>query len=531
MEHIQCQRLSITVLASHTRTRKASLNAVASLIDFGSRFIVSFVVNPILLDTLGTHQFGLWQVLGRLIGYAQAADGRPTQALKWKISNVQLTMSDLEKRRQVGSSLTIWILFLPFMVSVGGLLAWFGPNFLDVHTDLQSVVRIVAALLVLDLILRGLGDVPQAVLTGENLGYKRMGLSAVLVFVGGALTLLALHLGAGLVGVVVASLITTCLTGILFLLVTRVNVPWFGVARPTAKSFWSFGRLSGWFLTWNMVMRLLRTSDIVLLGIFASVDIVTVYTLNKYLPEIVINLVAIIALSVAPGLGGIMGSGQLAQASRLRSELMAFTWLILIISGTTILMWNNAFVSLWVGVEFTTSNTSTVLIVLMVMQFALIRTDAHIIDLTLNLRHKVYFGALSVALSIAISIVLVSIFNLGITGLCVGFIAGRSVMSIGYPWLIGKYMGVSLYSQMRASSRPAFVTVLLLGAGMQLEQVWVAESWLHLVLFTGATITTVSVIAFFTGLTKSQQIFIKYRIIKLMNIKTDNSVNQPKEGS
>ena len=35
------------------------------------------------------------------------------------------------------------------------------------------------------------------------------------------------------------------------------------------------------------------------------------------------------------------------------------------------------------------------MIMLMVLQFALIRTDANIIDLTLNLRRKVLLGALS----------------------------------------------------------------------------------------------------------------------------------------
>jgi len=41
------------------------------------------------------------------------------------------------------------------------------------------------------------GNHSAVVLTGENLGYKRMGLSAILVFVGGGLTWLALYLKRG----------------------------------------------------------------------------------------------------------------------------------------------------------------------------------------------------------------------------------------------------------------------------------------------------------------------------------------------
>ena len=70
-------------------TRKAYLNVVASLLEFAARIVVSFVVIPLLVRGLGDFGYGVWQVLQRLIGYADPAGGHAAQTLKWTIANRQ----------------------------------------------------------------------------------------------------------------------------------------------------------------------------------------------------------------------------------------------------------------------------------------------------------------------------------------------------------------------------------------------------------------------------------------------------------
>ena len=126
---------------------------------------------------------------------------------------------------------------------LGGLLAWFAPSWLDAPGEYSLSVRLAAALLAANLILISLTDVPRAVLEGENLGFKRMGISALLVFVGGGLTALAVYTKTGLVGVATATLATTLLTGAFFLQVVRTYVPWFGLAKPPIRGFTVFSWL------------------------------------------------------------------------------------------------------------------------------------------------------------------------------------------------------------------------------------------------------------------------------------------------
>ena len=231
-------------LSGENRTQKAFLNTLAAALDYGARIVVGFVITPMLVAGLGTLGFGLWQVLQQLVGYASPASGRPTQALRWTIAKEQTSTDYAAKQRHVGSTLVLWVFFLPVLSGAGILLAWFGPGWLDTPVELSRAARWAASLLVGNLILMTLVEVPRAVLDGENLSYKRMGLSAALVFGGGGLTALALHLDTGLVGVAACPLAISFLTGVLFLRVVRRHVPWFGVARPSAKAVRAFFILS-----------------------------------------------------------------------------------------------------------------------------------------------------------------------------------------------------------------------------------------------------------------------------------------------
>ena len=232
-------------------THKAALNAIAEALDYGARLITGFIIKPLLVEGLGDYGYGVWQVLGRLIGFITPATGRPTQALKWTIANQQASTDYLEKRRQVGSAVTVWCLFLPLLSLLGGSLSWVAPLWLDAPVHLHASIRVAAILLVANLIMLSLVDLPRAVLRGENLGYKRMGLSALLVGMGGGFTALALQLNTGLIGIAAAQLVTSLLTGVYFCkwpMLLSPGLEWPDRPSRQCDSFW--GSVDGLLLGW-----------------------------------------------------------------------------------------------------------------------------------------------------------------------------------------------------------------------------------------------------------------------------------------
>lgn len=492
-------------LSDESLTKKAYLNALAEALDYSARLIVGFIVTPLLVAGLGDYLYGAWQVLRRLMGYVSVGSGRPAQALKWTIARNQASSKYEKKRLTVGRAVAVWLLFLPLLLLIGGLFAWFTPTFLSSPDELTWVLRLASLLLVANLILVSLAQIPKAVLRGENQGYRRMDLSAVLVFLGGGLTVLAIYLKTGIVGVASAVLLSTLFSGALFLRVARTYVPWFGISRPSSESVRRFFSLSWWFLAWRLVMQLMMASDLIILGILTSLAIVTTYTLTKYAPEILASLVAIAVGAATPGLGGIIGSRNLERTMRVRSEIMSLTWLMAVASGAAIVLWNQEFVRMWVGEGYYVGATVNFLIVVMAMQFVLIRNDAFLIDLTLNLRRKVMVGAVSATISIVSAAILMEFFNLGIAGLCLGFIAGRSILSLAYPWLVGRFLNVSLFTQLKSVLRPTTMTVLILAVALGLGQFLTVYTWIGLIFSVGATFMLTCLLAFYTGLSRDHR--------------------------
>lgn len=488
-------------LAGDDLTRKASLNAVATGLDYGARLLVGFVVTPFLVAGLGAYLFGAWQILSRSIGCVSATSGRTPQALRWTIASRQGSTDYEEKRRQVGSAVAVWLLFLPLLAVAGAALGWVGPSMLAAPAELVGSVRLAVGLLVANLVAMSLADIPRSVLGGENLGYKRMGVSTALIVLGGGLTVTALYLGAGLPGVAAAHLATTLLSGAIFLRVATSQVAWFGVARPSLEAGRRFLGLSSWFVVWRLVMQVMMASDIVILGVLGRVELVTTYVLTRYAAETMIGVASVVTGGIAPGLGGIIGSGRAEKAIRVRKEMMAATWLMTTTVATTVVLWDREFVRLWVGESHYAGLTETLMIVLMLTQLVLIRGDAQVIDLTLNVRRKVLLGASSALGSLLLSGLLIRVFDWGIVGMCLGLMAGRSVLSLAYPGLVGRVLGAPLGSQVRGAARPGAVMGLFLMIGLGLESMVTARTWLQLVVGVGATAAIVGTAAFYAGLT------------------------------
>lgn len=506
------------LISDKTLTKKAYLNAFASMLEYSTSLLVGFFLMPFVVSGLGDYSFGLWQVLNRLVGYLTPASGRPTFALKWTLASQQASDDYEKKRRYVGSTLVVSMFFLPLLLGLGGVVAWFVPIWIKAPVEFFWTVRIVAILLVVNMVVATLSNLPQAVLQGQNLGYKRMGMSAGLVIVGGVLTWLAVYLKLGIIGVGFAALLGTILNGLFFLIIIRNFAPWFGVAKPHIEELREMLGRSWWFMGWNLVTSMLLASDVVVLGLLNSIVSVTSYTLTKYVPEMMISIIANVVFAIMPGLGGIIGSGDLKRAIRLRGEIMSLVWLVVTVMGSSILLWNRSFLGLWVGMERYSGSFPHLLIVIGVMQLVFIRSDANIIDLTLRLSQKVLLGLISVTISIVAASLLVGYFKMGIVGLCLGIMLGRLILTFGYPLLVSRFLEISVLAQLKALVRPLLVSAFIFSGAIAVDVIaptstWPgAQHWISFILSAGLTGIIMLVLSFFGGLTTNQRVNMIRRV-------------------
>lgn len=479
-------------------TRRASLTAVASLLDYTVKAGVLLVITPILVSSLGRSLYGMWEMLGRLVGYMAAADGRPTEALRLVISQQQ--NADVSaNRRAVGAALAVWLFMLPLVALVGGALVWFAPALTHASPSQYGAVRLTCALLVGAFVFTGLATIPESVLRGMNLGYKRMGLQSGLSIIGGGLAAWAVTSGLGLPGIGASQIARALIAGVVFWLLVRKFVPWFRAAKPTRAAIKGLFSMSVWLAVGDLVSKLLLASDVLILGWVISPVAVTTYVLTSYAARTGLGVFVYAAGAAMPGFGGVLGQLQFARAAQLRRELQTLTWLFTTIVGATVLVWNHSFLHLWVGSQNYAGPWVDLMIVLVISQTAFIRTDAYIIDAALRPRGRVIIGAVTVIATLALGITLTHVF--GIVGLCLGLFLGRSIQSIGYPLIVRSCLQHP--PQERAARwraiRLVAVTALLFGAASFLSRDFRAPSWPMWVAGIALTIPIVAALALALG--------------------------------
>ncbi len=497
-------------------SRRASLNALATMVDYAARIAIQLVLAPIVLRYLGAGGFGTWQVLQKLVGHATPAGGRPGEALKWVVAHGQ-SLSDVErKRQQVGTAVAVWALFTPLVLVVGLGLAWVSPALVHASGDEVWVVRAAAGLLVANLVLMGLSNLPQSVLLGENQGYRKLGLSTAILFVGAAVATLTLWAGWGLVGLAAATIVSSLLSGVTFLHIVRRHISWWGIARPARGAIRGFVGLSWWFLLWNLVMQVMKGADIIILGALAGTALVATYSITSLVPHAVSDVVFLVISATMPGLGGIVGAGELKRAARVRAETLALCWLLAAAAGATVIVWLPDFIRLWVGSRYDAGPTATLLICVMVLQFVLIRVDSNVIDVTLQVRAKVLLGLMSAALVVGLGVLLVGVAELGIVGIVAAMILGRAPLSIAYPVLIARLLRMRTALRLGAVWRPAVVSAAMFWGALELRDHTAQPSWVPLVVLGSLTAVLAVAVAYAAGLDADQRRRLRVRAVRVV---------------
>jgi O-antigen/teichoic acid export membrane protein len=253
--------------------------------------------------------------------------------------------------------------------------------------------------------------------------------------------------------------------------------------------------------------------DVVLLGALASTSVVTVYVLSAHATQIWLSAISLGLGAVTPGLGSLIGSRDFARAAEMRAELLRMVWLLAVTAGSVILLWNPSFVRLWIGQGHFAGTSVNLLLVLLMTQLCIARADSYIIDVTLQMRDKVYVGFVAAAVSALAAAALIPSYK--ILGLCAGLLLGRLVLSISYPILISRQFGRNGMLRPSSGIRPAMATCILFGGCAILGSNLQANSWLLFLIGAPLSAWAIVVLAMRAGLDSHQRSVLLQRLRKL----------------
>jgi O-antigen/teichoic acid export membrane protein len=496
--------------------QKAYLNSITATLDYGAKIATGFFVNPILVNGLGSMLFGVWQMLGQISTYTDLADTRATQVLKWTVANKRNSAARDELRSDVTSTLIITLVIMPILLLIGGIISWYSPYIIGVSDNYNNLIRTACAILILSIIINKLFHIFESILRGMNLGYKRMGIRASLIIIGGLLKITVIFLGYGLIGLSIVQVFISIITGATLYIIVKNNVVWFGFGKSDYSRFKKYAILSGWFIMATGANLLLIGSDMIILGYLAGPTTVTVYAITRFSSATIQGIVMNIVSGVIPGIGGIIGNKDFIKARYIRSQIIITSWYLITSVGIVILIFNNSFITLWIGQEYFAGQTETLLIIMMVFQFMLIQIDAAIINVTLELRMRVLLSFIAALVSIMLSIVLVN--NYGILGLCAGIIIGRMILTIGYPSIVKRHFSDKSNNYLLEYVRLLAMSLLLWLISAYVGSFVKIDNWVIFIGWGAGTIIISFIICWYLTLTSTRRenIISVYRSIRLM---------------
>lgn len=460
--------------------QRAYLNSLSSMIDYAGIQITGFIINPFFVSGLGSAMYGVWQMLGQLTGYTKIADTRASQALKWSLAHKRDVVQEEEFKSDLTTAFIVTAITLPISLIVGGLLSWYAPQITHADEKYFTLIRATSAILISCLIINKFFDLFEAVLGGMNLGYKRMGLRALIVAFGGVLKVLVIVEGYGLIGLALVQVVISLVTGASFYFIVKKYVPWFAFGKTNKLKVRSFGKLSGWYMIFSTLKMLLLNTDKVLLGYLTGPVLVAKYSLTMFTSLAVQGAVVAVITGITPGISSLFGKGDYDKVKMARKAVISSTWIFTVSIGVAILIMNRSFIDLWVGKDKYAGNIENLFILLVTVQVVFFQLDSLIMNASLDIKRKVWLSSGASVLSFLLAIL--SVGKFGIIGLCISILIGRLFYTIGFPLLLKRRMKDETPFLSATQLRPAIVTIILFALATYAGMVFTVPNWIALIL-------------------------------------------------
>jgi hypothetical protein len=194
---------------------------------------------------------------------------------------------------------------------------------------------------------------------------------------------------------------------------------------------------SAWTLGWIVTDRLFLASELMVVSIMVGAVAVTQYTLTTYVTQFVLSIALVTASGFMPTLGSQLGSADLGAAAAGARSVRALVIGVVVLGSGAVLTFNGAFVDAWVGADHYLGTTLNILLVVCGLQFALIRMDGQILDVTLRIAPKVTIGLMAGVGGIVAGCVAYA-HSHDLTVALLAVIAVRLIANLAYPVLVAR---------------------------------------------------------------------------------------------
>lgn len=440
---------------------------------------IGFFLSPFVVHRLGNEAYGVWVLLGSLVGYLGLLDLGVRSAVTKYVATHHAAARHDEASGILSAALVFFLAAGLVVTALGLAFAWLGLSLFEIPPELAQVARLVLAIAGVNVAVSLVGGV----FGGAVVGLQRFDVVNGIGVVDAALRALAvvavLLAGGGLVGLALVNLTASLGNALAMAWASRRVYPELrlrlrGWTTHHLRSLVSFGFLASLL---HVSAMLANYSDSVVIGLLLPVGQITFFAIAASLMDYSRQLVRGIAHVMSPLAGALEGRGRedaVPEALVAGARVASLVSLPIVV---TFILRGSSFVGLWMGPEYA-GPTGLVLAILACGRWVAAGFSVASSTLMGVNKHGGLVPAflIEAAANVALSVALAG--PLGITGVALGTAIPRIVVSLGFgPGYVRSAVGLPARRYvMTTLVRPSFAMIPFAVASGAIELGWPAAN-------------------------------------------------------
>jgi O-antigen/teichoic acid export membrane protein len=441
--------------------------------------VVSFVLSPFVVHSLGNSAYGIWTILGSLVGYMGLLDLGVRAAVTRYVARFHALRDHSEATWIVSTALAIFGVIGLLVTAVAGGLAFFVADLFKIPEDLVSDAQVVLLLGGVNMAVSLIGGV----YGGVVIGLQRFDLSNIAEIAIGAVRalaiVLALKAGYGLIALGVIQLGVSGLRALASYILSRRLYPELRASvleyrRSHLTMIFSFS--SSVFLLQASGMLILF-SDSVVIGALLPVSMVTFFAIAATLTEYARAPISGISQTLNPSASVLEAEDEGDELKRVLLTGSRIATLIALPIILTFMIRGQSFIGLWMGEEYAEPSGDVLWVLSLALWFA-VGYQIVVATMVGISKHSGIVPAFVIEGLSNITLSLIWIQSFGIIGVAWGTTVPRLISStIFCPWYVQRVMGIPFsHFWFTVWVKPAIAMVPFASGSWLIDKYWPADN-------------------------------------------------------
>jgi O-antigen/teichoic acid export membrane protein len=343
-------------------------NVLANWGAFVFSAMIGFLLSPYVVHHLGNTQYGIWVLLGSLVGYLGFLDLGVRGAVMRFVANLHAGEKHDEAAHMASAGLALFGVLgaTAFVIACGLALA--ARHLFTIPEEMIGATRLVLIMGGLNVAIALVSGVFGGIITARQRFDIISSVQIIVELTRALLVVLALRFGYGLVALAAIQLTISLARGIIDFVLSRRLYPELRIKLRSWSSLHLRQLLgfSAYASILNLSAIVILQMDAVVIGAFLPVAMITFFAIAANLTESGRALAAGISQTVAPHVSALQGSGAVQKAGHVALRSGRLATLVLLPVVLTFILRGSDFIGIWMGQSYA-ELSGRVLMVLSIM--------------------------------------------------------------------------------------------------------------------------------------------------------------------